>query len=349
MRVIVTDKVDRDQWDDFVTRHPLGSIYHHSAWQDVIKKTYGYQPLYHLLLDDHSNIQAAVSSVLVKSWLTGKRIVSFPFSDTCDPLVRSGDELEPLLDALEQSRSELNARLVEVRFAQAYSYSDHQTRDQGYYNYKLSLDRDPETIFRSFHKSSVQRAIKKAKNQDLEVVEGISEQDLRAFYRLHLLTRKKQGIPIQPFRFFKNLFSALAPKGILTLLLALHQHQPVAGIVMLWYKNTAYYKYGASDESFLHLRANQLLMWEAIQHGQEQGYKSFDFGRTSLANKGLVRYKSRWGTKLTTLNYLRLPDVDKSGALNESSKQHLLLRKVITRMPELIIRMSGELLYRHLA
>jgi lipid II:glycine glycyltransferase (peptidoglycan interpeptide bridge formation enzyme) len=287
--------------------------------------------------------------VLVKSWLTGKRIVSFPFSDTCDPLVKNADELEPLLDGLEQSRSELNARLVELRFAQAYPSTGHQTSDQEYYNYKLSLDRDPETIFRSFHKSSVQRAIKKAKNQGLEVVDGMSEQDLRAFYRLHLLTRKKQGMPIQPYRFFKHLFNGLAPRGMLNLLLALHQDKPVAGIVMLWYKNAAYYKFGASDDSFLHLRANQLLMWEAIQRAQKKGFKNFDFGRTSLANKGLAQYKSRWGTKLVTLHYLRLPDVGKSGALNESSKKHLTLKKIIARMPPIMIRMSGEIFYKHFA
>jgi lipid II:glycine glycyltransferase (peptidoglycan interpeptide bridge formation enzyme) len=349
MKVIVTDKVDREQWDDFVERHPLGSIYHHSAWQDVIKKTYGYKPLYHLLLDDNGNLQAAISSVLVKSWLTGKRIVSFPFSDTCDPLIRKDDELEALLDALEQSKFELNAHLVELRFAQAYPFSKYQTSNQEYYNHKLSLDRDPKTILSSFHKSSVQRAIKKAKDQGLEVVDGMSEEDLKAFYHLHLLTRKKQGMPIQPYRFFKHLFSELAPRGMLTLSLALHKHRPVAGIVMLWHQNTAYYKFGASDESFLHLRGNQLLMWEAIQRAQENGFRNFDFGRTSLANKGLAQYKSRWGTKSVTLHYLRLPEVAKAGALNESSKKHLTLKKMIARMPAIVIRMTGEIFYKHFA
>ena len=34
------------QWDAFITQHPNGTIYHHSAWKEVIEKTYGYQPYY---------------------------------------------------------------------------------------------------------------------------------------------------------------------------------------------------------------------------------------------------------------------------------------------------------------
>lgn len=75
MRVVTTNTIDPALWDQFVEHHPLGTIYHHRLWQDVILKTYGYQPLYHILLEDSAIFKAAVSSVFVKSHLTGNRIV----------------------------------------------------------------------------------------------------------------------------------------------------------------------------------------------------------------------------------------------------------------------------------
>lgn len=349
MKVITTNTIGPTLWDHFVERHPLGTIYHHSSWQGVIQRTYGYKPLYHLILRNGSDIEAAMSSAVVKSWLTGNRIVSYPFSDTCDPLVETPEQLDALLKALEKSRTELNARFVEVRFARANLFIDNYASRPEYHSYHLALDKEPKELFRTFHKSCIQRAIKKARKEELEIFTGKNELDLKAFYRLHLMTRKKHGVPIQPFRFFKNLRYALTPKNMLTLLLARYRNKVVAGIILLWFKDIACYKFGASDKRFMHLRVNQLLMWEAVQLAQERGCLTFNFGRANCANKGLAQYKSRWGTQKMPLPHLQLPKIRKSESLIESSNRHAILRKIIARMPELINRMSSELFYKHFA
>ena len=348
-KLITTTTIDPTIWNDFVTRHPLGTIYHHSLWQNVIRKTYGYQPLYHLLLNESSSLEAAISSVFVRSRFTGNRIISYPFSDSCDPLVSNSAELAVLMEAMERTRSELNAKFIELRFAKNGHLMDNDPCHPEYYTYHLSLDRDVDELFRSFHKNCIQRAIKKANQEQLEIVTGGSLQDLKTFYHLHIMTRKKHGVPIQPFRFFKNLWNALFPKGMLGLLLVRHKDMFVAGIIILYLKETAYYKYGASDDRFFHLRANQCLMWEAIQRAHEKGCSRFDFGRASTADMGLAQYKSRWGTQTLALNYLQIPHNLKCPALTERSKQHSILKKLIKLMPKLGIRISGKILYRHLA
>jgi CelD/BcsL family acetyltransferase involved in cellulose biosynthesis len=349
LRLVTTDTVDRDLWDEFVERHLLGSIYHHSAWQDVIKKTYGYQQLYHLLLDDNANLQAAISSALVKSWLTGNRIISYPFSDTCDPLVSDSDESDRLRAALARSRDEVGARFLELRLSATHSSAKNGDLKPDYLTHILPLNKEPKDLFKTFHKSSIQRAIKKAQKEDLEVFTGSSAADLKTFYTLHLSTRKKHGVPTQPFRFFDNLWQALCPRNMLTLLLARYRGRYVAGIIVLWFNNIAYYKFGASDDRFQQLRANQLLMWEAIRTACGKGCSVFDFGRTSIANKGLAQYKSRWAATELPLQYLRLPYDGKSASLDEGSRKHGLFKIVMARMPLIMLRMSGELLYKHFA
>ena len=349
MKVVTTHTIDPALWDDFVRRHPLATIYHHRLWQDVILKTYGYQPLYHILLEDSAIFKAAVSSVFVKSRLTGNRIVSYPFSDTCDPLVRNSAELGLLLDAMEESRAKVGAQFVEFRFAKAHRFMNNQRWCPEYSTHLLDLDREPAALFRTFHKSCIQRAIKKARQEGLDIVTGKTEEDLRTFYRLNLMTHKRHGVPIQPYRFFRNLWNTLSPSNMLTLLLGRYHDKVVAGIILLWFKDIAYYKFGASDEKFLRSRVNQLLMWKAIRMAQQRGCRTFDFGRANCTNQGLARYKTRWGTRNMSLHYLNVPNVRKSGVLMESSSRHTILKKIITRMPVLVNRMSGQLLYKHFA
>lgn len=349
MKIVTTNSIDPALWDNFVERHPLGTIYHHSLWQDVIKKTYGYQPLYHLLQEDSSGLQAAISSAFVKSRLTGNRIISYPFSDTCDPLVESSEQLRVLIEAVERSRAELNARFVELRFAKAHRFiNDYPSRTE-YHTYHLALDRQPEVLFRSFHKNCIQRAVKKAKREAMEIVIGKTEEDMKAFYRLNLMTRKKHGVPVQPYRFFRNLWDTLFPRGMLSLLLALYKGKAVGGVIVLWFKGMAYYKFGASDKNFIQLRGNQLLMWEAILLAQKKGCHTFDFGRTSSVNEGLSRYKGRWGTRKVPFSYFLLPMNRKSKILMESSKQHALMKSMMSWMPALAYRTTGELFYKHFA
>ena len=158
------------------------------------------------------------------------------------------------------------------------------------------------------------------------------------------MTRKKHGIPSQPFSFFRELWSSLKSRNLITLLLARYRDRFIAGIILCWFKDIAYYKFSASDDKFLNLRANQLLIWTAIRLAQQHSCKIFNF-----VNEGLSKYKSRWGAQETSLSYLQIPNGKKSETLTESSRKHAFIRKMLSMMPLSIIRLTGKLLYNHLA
>ncbi len=349
MKLITTNTVDQTQWDHFVERHPMGTIYHHSLWQGVIQKTYGYLPLYHMITENSGQPRAAISSVFVKSLLTGNRIISFPFSDICDPLVESSEELQALLKAVGRSRTQLNAGFAELRLGQVQELLGVPSKNFEYVNFSLSLNQKSEVIFESFHKGCIQRAVKKAQRAGITIFEGRSERDLKEFYRLHLITRKRHGVPIQPYRFFRGLWNTFLTKNMFTLLLASIEDRIVSGIILLWFKDTAYYKFGASLGSFLRSRANQLLMWRAIQLALDRGCNVFDFGVANSANPGLGQYKSRWGTHKRPLQYLCIPEGRKSSIVKQSSQSHHLLKVALKHFPAPLIHIAGELFYKHFA
>jgi CelD/BcsL family acetyltransferase involved in cellulose biosynthesis len=138
----------------------------------------------------------------------------------------------------------------------------------------------------------------------------------------------------------------LAP-GHGTLFLARHEGRPVAGILCLRFGRHVVYKYGASDERFQHLRANNLVMWEALRHYAATGHTLFDFGRTSLDNEGLRRFKRSWGATEATVGYLRL-DPSTGTPLSAPDRASGWHNAVFRHLPLPLSRAAGALLYKHL-
>ena len=121
--------------------------------------------------------------------------------------------------------------------------------------------------------------------------------------------------------------------------------QPLASIITLKYKHTLVYKYGCSDPRFHNLGGMALLFWKAIQRAKKEGLQEFDFGRSDADNLGLVVFKNRWGTTRSTLTYLRSPA---STPQTICAKYGVHLAKhVFAHAPDRILRLAGELLYRH--
>jgi len=83
----------------------------------------------------------------------------------------------------------------------------------------LPLCPDSDLVASRFH-STHRRNIKVAQKRGVHIERGEKLEHLEAFYRLHLQTRRRQGIPIQPWRLFDMLGSALIVKGLGFVLLA---------------------------------------------------------------------------------------------------------------------------------
>lgn len=336
--------IGADTWNAFVESHPLGTIYHHTAWHSVIEDTYGLRASYHISYGTDKKIIAAVPAISIKGLFGGKRVVSYPFSDCCDPLIGSSGEFKDLMDSIKKTEKAKEIEIRGYRIAEMPGYGVHKD----YCNYVLPLDRDFDAIFKTFHKDCVQRAVKKAQKNKIEVVEGSDIGAMKEFYNLHILTRKKHGVPVQPFRFFRNLWNTLYPKGMLSVLLSKKDGVCLAGVVILKYKGVAYYKFGASDPASVNLGTNQVLMNEAIKKAKLEGFGSFDFGRTYIGNEGLMEYKSRWGAKQEMLSYIYSPE-KKSQMNNEGSALNSFVSGVFKRMPAFSIRLFGELFYKYFA
>src|SRR5438067_6027003 len=108
----------------------------------------------------------------------------------------------------------------------------------------------------------LRRNIGVAERLGVTLYQGNSPDDMEVFYRLHLMTRRRLGVPIQPRRFF-HLFNSYIIDHHLGFILSAHVDDvPIAAAVFLNWNGVLIYKYGASDHRFWNYRPNNLLFWE---------------------------------------------------------------------------------------
>jgi hypothetical protein len=166
------------------------------------------------------------------------------------------------------------------------------------------------------------------------------------FYRLNCMTRKAHGLPPQPYRFFKALHEHVLAPGHAFVALARHGSASIAGAIFLRFGNEVLYKYGASDKTYQHLRANNLVLWEAIRWCVGSGYKMLCFGRTEPENAGLRRFKAGWGAEEHILKYYQY-DIRKRAFVDGSSIKRTFYSEIFRVMPVPLLKLAGKALYRH--
>ena len=84
----------------------------------------------------------------------------------------------------------------------------------------------------------------------MRVVRGESAADVETFYRLHLQTRRRLGVPVQPRRFFALLLERVIRTGLGFVLTAHRDNVPVAGALFCAWNGTVMCKYSARADGF---------------------------------------------------------------------------------------------------
>jgi len=337
------DPVSDPEWLALIERHPRSSVFHTPGWLEALKRTYGYEPFALTASPRGQRLTGAVVFCRVSSWLTGRRLVSLPFSDHCEPLIETAEQLKYILASLCNETQANGWDYIEIRPFNGDSKIRDQTPSATFCSHTLDLRSSVEELFWGFHKNCVQRKIRRAAREHLDHEEGRSEAILDQFYRLLVITRKRYGLLPQPLAWFRNLIDCLKEK--LQIRVALKNGQPVAGILTLRHKRTLMFKYGCSDKQFSNLGGTQMLLWKAIQDAKNNGLLTFDMGRSDWDNPGLITFKDRWGASRSTLNYSRYP----AGA-NPLPPNWIAgaITKVVTYVPKRLSSCAGSSLYRHI-
>lgn len=339
----ILDPMTREDWDDLLGSSHESSFFHSRAWASVLHDAYRFVPKYFTAVEG-SKLAALIPVFEASSFLTGIRGVSLPFTDYCQPITNGRVALKELLQPVIEHGRKSGWKYLELRASDAVL--PEVTPSSQFYGHVLDLTAGEKKIHAKL-RSSTQRNIKKAVQEGVKVEFARTLQAIGEFYRLNCLTRREHGLPPQPFKFFACVHDHVISRGKGFVALASHRGEVIAGCVYFHFGRNAIYKYGASDRRFQHLRANNLIMWEAIRQYGVEGYESFCFGRTETENPGLRQFKQGWGPQEGMITYYRY-DLRKNAFSPDDRKVSEFHKAVFRRMPIPLLRMAGNLLYRHM-
>ena len=169
--ISVVNPLSDRRWDELVARHPRASGFHQRSWLEALARTYGYAPVVFTTSSPTARLENGLVFCRIKSWLTGNRLVSLPFSDHCEPLCDSAEEMNALICGSQASFDYTHGEYLEVR-----PTSDDFGRSAAglgfapaarYFLHVLDLSPDVDDLFRGLNKDSVQRRINHAEKVGL--------------------------------------------------------------------------------------------------------------------------------------------------------------------------------------
>lgn len=338
------EPLEDSSWDRSLAKFREATCFHSSGWLRVLHETYGYAPT-SLALRRGGAISALLTMMEVASPVTGRRGISLPFTDCCPVLGDSGQDRSPLLAAATGLAAERAWRYLELRGDGLVPPAT--VASIRYLAHRLDLSIGEHALWEGISPAA-RRAVKRAKAGGVTVSTEGDAAAIREFYRLHCLTRKRLGVPPQPFAFFDNIRRHLVERGLATVFLAAQRGKPIAAAIHFHFHGNVMFKFGASDVAFQHLRANNLVMWEAIRRFAAAGGREMHLGRNEPDNFGLSRYKLNWGATESELDYHRFSPAE-NAFVGGSNPQQAWHHRVFRHIPVPVARLIGSALYPHLA
>jgi CelD/BcsL family acetyltransferase involved in cellulose biosynthesis len=324
---------------------PDATLYHSTAWIRVLAETYRFVPHCYVALDDE-RIVGGCPGFEVRRMVRARRFVSVPFSDVGGP-IGDAPAKQLLAQCIATDAAQLGWQRVEIR-APLEGDARRDFAEQIHNDlYVVPLDRPLCDIVRDFS-DSVRWGRKRALREGLTVARAHSRAVLREFYRLHEITRRKLGVPVQPWRFFEALWREFFARDAGFVITVRQGRAAVASAVFLRHGRRLYYKFSASDPRALASQPNSLVLWEAVTWAQQAGLAAVDLGKTVRENTGLARFKRSWGAIAAPLPYSYFPRVAGVGAESEESPRMQALRAVWRRLPLPVARVASAVVYRSL-
>ncbi len=332
---------DRDAWSQLVDQNSSATIYHRKEWIELLERCYGFS-IFVAGVYRQGELLFACALARAKNPFS-KRFVSLPFSDTCVPLVRLTNGADTLPEILPTQGPK--GFTYEIR---GLSAAPPWVTVSCFQEWTLDLNRPRAALQRALE-TNFKRNLKQTSNRSVEIERGASIGLLKRFYAMQLETRRRLGLPPQPWRFFEMVHEVFTRNGQLEIWIAHAAGKDEAAAVFLRDKGTIHFKWGArrTVPAQAPSGANHLLLWSAVEAFAGQA-EILDLGRTDIRNEGLNRFKRGLGGTPRPLPYSFYPRVRGEPSSEVLHGRRAMLATLWRRFPLPVTQLVGAAIYRYL-
>lgn len=323
------------------------NLFSSESWQKVIDRTYGLK-LFCKYIEENGSVRSYFIYSVVHNFLEWKICVG-SYCDYLDCHVHSPEDWHLFFEAIRREYPQYRMAVRNLKDETARTCPDFELLSKEKHH-EIDVRDDLDVLWKNTHRS-FKAAYKRALNNNLKF-ERCGKERLADFYNLHLKLRKnKYKIFPQPYRFFDNIWKEYMDKDKGVLFGAFNEKgEFVAAQIFLLCGNTLFYKFSTSRQDALHLKPNNMLMWEGIKFAKERGAQWIDLGSSGIEQEGLIWFKTHICDK-TQENDIHHIGFAPPGYKFSQKRIFRAYTKLFTLpvMPNFMVRLGSKVIYPFLA
>ena len=383
----IHEPTHESMWDSYVNSHPEATLYHLSGWKHVIGKTYGHKTYYLRAVKSdklrivthqgnaHNNpinpskttkpantLVGLLHLVHLKHFLFGNSLISIPYFDLGGILADDKDVEAALLAEAFVLGRKLKVKKLELRHKEPLSCLANRSKLPPLINIEysavnsvfqdrshkvrmlLKLPESSEILMKSF-KSKLRSQIKKPIKEGLFAKTGGLEL-LNDFYHVFTKNMRDLGSPVHSKKLIQNVCEAFPDRS--RIVIVYQDKQPMASSLVVGFKDTLENPWASALREHRRLSPNMLLYWTMLEYACDNGYKFFDFGRSS-SNGGTYKFKEQWGAEPAPLawDHVSFNSRSTDNAVSDKPKFGKAIR-YWQKLPVSITKIFGPLIRKHI-
>jgi serine/alanine adding enzyme len=336
VKFTLTQSLPESEWRRFVDEHPQGNIFHTPEMFQVFAQAKGHRPTLWAAVDSSDRLLALLLPVeitlmdgLLRRFTT--RAVAYG-SVLCAPGPEGKEALAMLLDAYNReiggsvlftelrNLSELED-IKPILHNNDFVYEDHL-------NFIVDLRRPVDEMWNSLDRNA-RSNVKKARRKGVIVEEASSLETVQVAYNLLQEVYGLIQAPLADFSLFQAAFEVLQPRDMARFFMARVEDVHIGTSVALLHKDVIYGWYAGAIREYSSYKAGDLLNWHALEWGNQNGFRVFDFGGAGKPDEdyGPRKFKAKFGG--TLVNYGRNTCIHAPVRLKLSQAGYQLVRRVL--------------------
>lgn len=330
--------IDRIHWDEYANRAADSTFYHLYAWRNVIEETFGHRTDYLSVVNGSSTVVGILPLAQLESRLFGNMLVSLPFFNYGGICADNEAIRQDLLAAAVAIATERNVDFLEIRHEDdSHPWQQGLPRKTSKVSMRLELPATSEQLWELLG-SKLRNQVRRPSKEGMTAVVG-GEELLDGFYEVFSSNMRDLGTPVYPKRFFRNILRHL--QGRTWIASVFSGGTVVASALLGGFKERMEIPWASSLREFNRYSPNMLLYWTSLELACKQGYRQFDFGR-STPLEGTYRFKEQWGAKPHALYwYYWLPEGREMPQVNVKNPKYRTAIALWQRLPLRMTRLIG--------
>jgi FemAB-related protein (PEP-CTERM system-associated) len=336
---------DQSSWDAYVLMHLNGTAYQLFAWGKAVELAYGFQRIY-LLAEYEGKVCGVFPVIDFRVPLFDSRLISLPYCDAGSVLADNDEIAQALWEKILAFAEERHCRW-KIRSNFPIPFAGENQTDK--VRMVLELPENSEQLLAQL-KSKLRSQVNKPLRDGLAARIGAVDL-VPDFYSVFAENMRNLGSPVHSRKWIEAIVEAYKERVRVAVVYTSNGIPAAAGIILL-HSTTVSIPWASSLKRYNQLNPNMLLYWTLLAFAADNGFKRFDFGR-STPGEGTWRFKEQWGAVPQPLFWYELNrkgrNFQPGKGISDSSKKRRLAAALWSRQPSACANWLGPRIRKYIS